>query len=185
MITVSNFKEWFSRDFPYVPEYVDGKVYFSGDTVYVAPNFYQSLVDNNTAQVTDTESWQVVKDDESYYVMDGDIEKAIAEAELGFNKDLFDDCESRRLAMLYLIAFYLVVDIKNGMAGISSNAYASFVSNKSVGNVSEGYSVPAWVTGNPVYSIYLDNGYGKKYLSFIIPRITGFIYLADGAITVD
>lgn len=185
MISVSDFKEWFVRDFPYLPEYIQDKVYFAGDIVYVSPNFYQSLVDNNTADVTDSESWQVIKEDESYYINDGDIEKAISEATLGFNKDLFEDCESKKLAMLYLIAFYLVVDIKNGMAGISSNAYASFVSNKSVGNVSEGYSVPAWVSGNPTYSIYLDNGYGKKYLSFIIPRITGFLYLADGAITVD
>ena len=86
--------------------------------------------------------------------------------------------------MYYLAAYYLVVDIKNGMAGISSNAYASFVSNKSVGNVSEGYAVPAWVASNPMYSIYLDNGYGKKYLSLILPRVTGWVYLAEGGTTV-
>lgn len=185
MISVADFKEWFKRDFPYLPQWIEGKVYFAGDVVYVSPNFYQSLVDNNTANVVDTTAWQVIKDSVDYYVTDGDIEKALAEAEMGFNKDLFDKCEDRHLAMSYLAAFYLVLDIKNGMAGISSNAYASFVSNKSVGNVSEGYAVPAWVSGNPMYSIYLDNGYGKKYLSLILPRITGWFYLAEGATTVD
>ena len=87
MISVSDFKEWFVRDFPYLPEYIQDKVYFAGDIVYVSPNFYQSLVDNNTADVTDTESWQVIKEDESYYINDGDIEKAISEATLGFRSE--------------------------------------------------------------------------------------------------
>lgn len=184
MITVSDFKEWFKRDFPYLPEWVSGKVYFVGDVVYVSPNFYESLVDNNTADVTDSQKWKAVKDSEDSYIADSDIEKAISEATMGFNKDLFDTCIDRNLAMSYLAAFYLVLDIKNGMAGISSNAYASFVSSKSVGNVSEGYAVPTWVSGNPMYSIYLDNGYGKKYLSLILPRTTGWFYLAEGGITV-
>ncbi len=183
MITVSQFKEWFTRDFPYLPEWQSEKVYFIDDIVYVAPNFYQSLIDNNTDDVTVEASWKVIKESEDSYITDGDIEKAIDEARLSFNKDLFDDCESRMLGMMYLTAFYLVVDIKNGSAGISSNAYASFTTNKSVGNVSEGFGIPSWVASNPMYSLYLDNGYGKKYLSFIIPRINGWFYLSEGATT--
>lgn len=183
MITVTQFKEWFTRDFPYLPEYEEDKIYFIGDIVFVAPNFYQSLKDNNTDDVSVTASWKPIKESVDSYIGDSDIEKAINEADLSFNKELFDDCESRSLALMYLTAFYLVVDIKNGCAGISSNAYASFVSNKSVGNVSEGYGFPAWVANNPMYSIYLDNGYGKKYLSFIIPRINGWFYLSEGATT--
>lgn len=116
------------------------------------------------------------------YITDADIEKAIREAELGFNKDLFSDCEAK-IPLLYLSAFYLVIDIKNGMAGVSSNGYASFVASKSVGNVSESYGIPSWATNNPMYSLYMDNGYGKKYLSYLIPRINGFFYMSKGATT--
>lgn len=183
MITVSEFKEWFSRDFPYLPEYESGKTYFIGDIVYVAPNFYESIVNNNTSSVTDTQKWKVIKESEDSYITDSDIEKAINEANLSFNKDLFEDCESKKMGLMYLTAYYLVVDIKNGSAGVSSNGYAAFTSSKSVGNVSEGFGIPAWVSNNPMYSIYLDNGYGKKYLSFIIPRINGWFYMAEGSTT--
>lgn len=121
-------------------------------------------------------------DDIDGYITDNDIDKAIREAELGFNKDLFDKTEAK-IPMLYLSAFYLVIDIKNGMAGISSTGYSSFVASKSVGNVSESYGIPSWATNNPMYSIYMDNGYGKKYLSYLLPRINGFFYLSKGATT--
>ena len=96
MITVADFKEWFRRDFPYLPEWNSEKIYFAGDVVYASPNFYESLVDNNTAEVTDTQKWKAVKDSVDSYISDGDIEKALDEAKLGFNKDLFDNCADRK-----------------------------------------------------------------------------------------
>lgn len=183
-ITVDDFKQHFTRDFPYLPYYEDGKIYFSGDVVYVEPNFYQSKIDNNTAEVSVTTAWQPIKDSVDSYVRDADIEKAIDEATLNFNMDLFaGDCNAARIPFLYLVAFYLVLDIKNGMAGISSSAYAGFVASKSVGNVSESYAIPAWVQSNPALNLYMDNGYGKKYLTYLIPRTSGFFYLAEGGTT--
>ena len=46
------------------------KYIFEGDIVYYEPNFYQSLVDNNSATLDDTESWQVVQDSVDNYVSD-------------------------------------------------------------------------------------------------------------------
>lgn len=184
MITVEDFKQHFTRDFPYLPEYVDDKIYYKGDEVYVAPNFYQSKIDNNTEDVSNTEAWQPIKDSVDNYIGDGDIEKAISEAMLNFNVDLFaENCCASRIPLLYLVAYYLVVDIKNGMTGLSSGAYMGFVASKSVGNVSESYAIPSWVQSNPALSLYMDNGYGKKYLTLIIPRISGFFYLAQGRTT--
>lgn len=184
IVTVEEFKQYFSRDFPFLPDYDTNKIYFTGDVVYVEPNFYQSLVDNNTSAITDTQKWKPVKDSVDSYVCDFDIEKAIGEATLNFNVELFGECEcASRVPFLYLVAYYLVVDIKNGMAGISSNAYASFVSSKSVGNVSESYAIPSWVQGNPVFSLYMDNGYGKKYLTLILPRVSATFFLAQGGTT--
>lgn len=191
MITVDMFKTFFYRDYPYLPVYNAEKAYFTGDIVFFNQNFYQSLVDANQSPVTDTSAWALYNDSVDSYIGDADIQKAIFEAFAAFPSGLFannpEELEGymgdRDLAMLYLTAFYLVLDIKNGQAGISSNAYSSFVSSKSVGNVSESYGFPAWVSNNPMYSLYLDNGYGKKYLSLIIPKITGFFYLAEGGTT--
>lgn len=184
MITVDDFKQYFKRDFPYLPFYIEGKAYFKGDEVYNGLNFYQSLIDNNVQALNITTAWSLVNDSQDEYITDEDIEKAIAEAELNFNKDLFGDCPDRRIAMLYLTAFYLVIDIKNGMAGISSNGYAAFTASKSVGNVSESYGLPQSIVSNPNYALYLDNGYGKKYLTFIVPRISGFFYVSRGGTTI-
>lgn len=190
MITVEDFKSHFVRDFPYLPVLVEGKIYFTGDVVYVSPNFYKSLVDNNTSPVTDSEAWQPVNESVDNYLSDFDIEKAISEATLNFNESLFDDNKTdtyigdRNLALLYLTAFYLVLDIKNSSAGLNSSAYTSFISSKSVGNVSESYGFPGWVSNNPMYSLYLDNGYGKKFLTYLIPRVQGWFHLSRGGTTV-
>ena len=184
IITVDDFKQYFTRDFPYLPTYTAGKVYFKGDEVYVAPNFYQSLIDNNTAAVTDTTAWKAVNDSVDGYLSDFDIEKAIGEATLNFNEELFsEDDAAKKIPFLYLVAYYLVIDIKNGMAGLGSSAYASYIGSKSVGNVSESYAIPSWVQNDPTLGLYMDNGYGKKYLTLVLPRITGFIYLARGGTT--
>ena len=189
MITVDLFKSHFYRDFPYLPQFISGKIYFKGDVVYVEPNFYISLVDNNTADVTDSTSWSPHKDSVDSYLTDNDIQKAIYEANLNFNSALFEDmgkCEyvgNKNLVFLYLVAFYLVMDIQNAQAGLASQAYNSFVASKSVGNVSESYGIPSWVANNPMYSIYLSNGYGKKYLTYLIPHITGWFYCGQGGTT--
>ncbi|MEE0061554.1 MAG: DUF4054 domain-containing protein [Acutalibacteraceae bacterium] len=192
MITVSEFKNHFTRDFPYIPYWEEGKAYFKDDVVYVSPNFYISKIDANLSPVSDTESWSIYNDTTENYLSDTDIQKAIAEATMGFNEALFDNekiladgLTECKLAMLYLTAFYLVLDIKNSTSGLSSNAYTSFTTSKSVGNVHESFGIPSWAMNNPMYSLYLDNGYGKKYLSYLIPRITGWFYLSKGATTWD
>lgn len=190
MITVEDFKNHFTRDFPYLPYWEEGKAYFTGDVVYSAPNFYKSLIDGNMNPVT-TNAWELTKDSTDNYLSDDDISKAIAEATMAFNEALFDRNQTEdyigddNMALLYLTAFYLVLDIRNSTSGLSSNAYAMFSSNKSVGNVSEGYGIPSWIQNNPMYAIYMTNGYGLKYLSMVIPKITGYIHLSRGGVTVD
>lgn len=191
MITVEAFKNHFARDFPYLPYYDADKIYFQGDIVYVEPNFYISKIDDNDKEVDDTDAWKPYKDDVSAYLSDFDIEKAIYEAKLNFNADLFSNmgkCEyigNKDLVFMYLVAFYLVMDIQNAQSGLSPDAYSTFVSSKSVGNVSESYGIPAWVSSNPMYSVYLSNGYGKKYLTYLIPQVTGWFYCSSGGTTLS
>lgn len=185
MITVENFKQYFVRDFPYLPYYNEEKIYFKGETVYSAPNFYQSLIDNNTQPLSDDQSWSAVRGDVNAYLTDDDIEKAIDQAQLRFPTNLFKP-EERDIPELFLTAFYMVLDFKCSSTGINGNASSiGFTTSKSVGSVSESYSLPSWALNNPTYSIYTSNPYGIKYLSYLLPKVSlaGLGFLSNGATT--
>lgn len=119
------------------------------------------------------------------YIIDKDIEKAIDEATLNFNQNLFEvdgTDKYAKIAFLYLVAYYLLIDISNAQLGLSSK-FQGLIASKSVGDVSESYSVPTWMTSSPVYSQYALNGYGMKYLTFLAPRLKGNILTVAGATT--
>lgn len=178
-ITVEDFKALFPRNFPYLPLYVDGKTYFKGDVVYVAPNFYQSLADNNTDPVSNTLKWTVVQDSTSNYVLDTDIRRAFGEAVVTFNQALFDTCESAKEAYLYLVAFYLAYDLSLAQTG----AYGQVgfpATEVRVGSVSEGYYVPKAYLENPVLGFYARNGFGLKYLNMVYPKLVGNVGVVAG-----
>lgn len=184
MITVEEFKSHFTRDFPYLPLWTFGKAYFTGDIVYDGVNFYSSLINNNLELLTNTDAWELVNVSVDSYLSNKDIQKAIDEAKLLFPADLFG--EDYKIPFLYLTAYYLVTDIQNSTAGLSSNAYQSFVSSKSVGSVSESYGIPSWVNTDPIYGLLLANGYGKKFLTYLIPRarVGSIAMLSKGATTI-
>lgn len=182
-VTVEQFKTYYFRDFPFLPVYVENKIYFKGDIVYYSNYFYTSLIDNNTTLPTDTQNWQITNLDKYSYITDADIERAIAQALVNANERFGSDDEEKIIIFLHLVAFYLVMDIKNSSQGIASS-YSGMLSSKSVGDVSESYSFPNWVNNNPYFSIYLSNGYGMKYLSLILPYISATILFAPGRSTV-
>ncbi len=124
--------------------------------------------------------------DQSDYtkIVDADIEKAFGEAYASFNEDLFSTQDEKNMVFLYLTAFYLVLDIKNSTAGLNSS-FNGIVSSKSVDNVSESYYIPEWMKNNPLYSTYMTNGYGMKYLNLLYPRLVGNIFISKGATTID
>lgn len=183
-VTVEQFKEYYNRDFPYVPFFNNEKTYFIDDVVYYeeTSNFYKSLIDNNTELPTDTEAWEVTKDDLLNYVTDADIQKAIGQALINANARFGADDDERVIIFLHLVAFYLVMDLKNASAGINST-YSGIVASKSVGDVSESYNFPTWLINSPIYSMYNSNGYGMKYLSLILPYLSVTILFSRGGST--
>lgn len=181
-VTVAQFKEYFFRDFPYLPVWIEGKVYFTDDVVYYGQNFYKSLTDNNTATPTDAETWQVTPGNVNDYVTDVDITRAMSQAYVNSNYSFGGTDEERIMIYLHLIAFYLVMDWQNAAMGVNSG-YAGLVASKSVGDVSESYNFPQWMINNPLYSLYSSNGYGMKYLSLIIPYLSCTILFSPGRTT--
>lgn len=181
-ITIKQFKEYFFRDFPYLPVWVEGKIYFTGDIVYFNQNFYNSLVDNNTATPNETEMWQATAGNVQDYVTDADITRAMSQAYINANYDFGSTDEERIMIYLHLIAFYLVMDWQNASMGVNSG-YSGLVASKSVGDVSESYNFPQWMMNSPLYSLYSSNGYGMKYLSLIIPYMSCTILFSRGRTT--
>lgn len=182
-ITTNDFKNLFTRgDFPYLPVWVEGQAYFKEDIVYYKPNFYKSLKDGNKAEPTDIENWQLTNDSVNNYITDDDILRAFAEAKINFNAELFTDDKTAIMVFYYLAAHYLVIDLNNSQSPFSLG-FMGFTQSKSVGSVSESYGIPQWMLNSPMLSAYAQTGYGRKYLSLIMPYLKGNIILTFGRTT--
>lgn len=181
-VTTDDFKNLFTRDFPYLPVYVEGKAYFKDNEVYYTPNFYKSLTDGNTTLPTDTTNWALVNDSVDNYIQDADIMRAFNEAKVNFNAGLFGDDNTVKMVFLYLAAHYLVIDLNNAMNPLAMG-FMGFTQSKSVGSVSQSFALPDFVTKNAALSQYMQTGYGAKYVSLITPYLVGNIIFVPGRTT--
>lgn len=190
-ISVEAFKALFNRDFPYLPVWVADKAYFKDDIVFETLNFYISLVDNNTTEpaldVANTaqnysHKWKLYNDSTDNYISDADIQRAFSEAKVNFNPNFFPDDATAEMVFYYLAAHYLVVDLNNAMNPLAYG-FNGFTQSKSVGSVSESYGIPQWIMTNPILSQYAQTGYGRKYLSLIMPYLHGNVFLVLGRTT--
>lgn len=175
-LTVDDFKKQFYRDFNYIDTWEAG-TYNTGQIVFYSVNrkFYKCLSDGVSSIPTTSTDWSLLIPDEK--VSDLDISHAYAESDITFNTSLFGDNASLILGYLYLSAHYLVNDLNAG--GVDSNP-TGIVNSKSVGNVSEGYSIPDWQLKSPVYSFYTKSSYGLKYLNMVLPRLVGNVVSVEG-----
>lgn len=112
-------------------------------------------------------------------VSDADITRAISEAKMNFNEDLFDTDDEKKLIFLYLTAYYLVVDINNiNSQGASNNG--GLLTFRQVRNVAESFKVPKWIESDPMLSMFAQNGYGLKYVTMIYPYLVGNVKVVPG-----
>ena len=113
------------------------------------------------------------------YVRDKDIEKAQGEAYINVNDALASDQEQYSLFFNYMTAHYLVTDIGNSSQGLAGR-YSWIESSKSVGSVSESFSIPQRILDNPELAMISKTTYGAKYLSMIVPLLTGVAFCIAG-----
>lgn len=183
MYTVEEFKAQFPRFTPqYLSDlfYKNGLTYFKGNIVYWGVSFYICIVENTTSNPLTTSDWKLYEDSVLNYTQDEDIQEAMQEASINFNKNLFSDCNKAKTAFGLLVAHFLTVDFNNalGLNGVG------IPTSKSVGSVSEGYSIPAWLNNNETLSTFATTGYGVKYASLIRPLLVGNIMLFKGGPTI-
>lgn len=181
-ITVAEFKTQFPRFTPhYLPVYVIGKTYFKDDVVFYEGYFYKVKVASTSNLPTNTTDWELYNDTELSYTQDSDILNAVAEANVNFNKGLFPDEATAKLVFMYLVAHYLTIDFLNAQG----TSYAGIMTSRSVGSVSESYSIPQWILNNSGLAPYSTTGYGLKYCSLIRPYLVGNFFIVKGSINAD
>lgn len=182
-ITAQNFKSQFPRFTPqYLSDvtYVNGKTYFKDNIVYYEGNFYICKKETTTNVPTNTSDWNIYDDSVLNYTQDNDILEAYAEAKVNFNESLFPDEATALKVFLFLAAHYLTVDFQNALGGTN----IGIATSKSVGSVSEGYTIPQYIQNSPALSAYCTTGYGVKYASLMYPYIIGNVMLFRGGPTI-
>ena len=183
-VTVTDFKTQFPRFTPmYLHVYEADSTHFKGDIVYYAVTalFYECKVATTTNAPSNTTDWQLYNDSVLNYTQDSDILEAINEAFVNFNEGLFPDEATAKLVFLFLVAHYLTIDF-----GIAlGNVQIGLTTSKSVGSVSESYSIPNWLLNNPALSSYATTPYGIKYASLIRPYLVGNFFIVRGRTTSD
>jgi len=191
-ITVEDFKAYFYKDFNYLPLWQNDRLYVVGDIVFypATQRFYKCIQNISDMFETpqDDSFWQVTVGDVKEYISDFDIQKAFGEANFSFNKSLMwgtPDTEwtaNATVAYMYVVAHYLVVDAQMATQGLSSTGYFS-ISSRSVGDVSEAYSIPQWMLEDPIISAFMTTRYGQKYVQLLKPLLIGSIINVRGRTT--
>jgi hypothetical protein len=95
------------------------------------------------------------------------------------NPCLFGSQSEWNQGYLFLTAHYLVLMIRASGQGL--NGQASWVqASKSVGGVSEGFSIPQRILDNPVFAMFTKTNYGMQFLEMMLPRLGGSVGIARG-----
>lgn len=180
-LTVTDFKNQFFRGFNYLPTYDNSATYNQGAIVYLPANgfFYACIANGTTGQTPPDDTYWTLQPNLSRndYILDEDITEAYSEACITFNEALFGDDDELKKGYLYLSAHYLVKDFNaQGVESVGSQ----MVSSRSVGSVSESYSIPEWMLKDPNYSFYATTSYGQKYLNMILPNLAGNVVSVEG-----
>jgi hypothetical protein len=116
------------------------------------------------------------------YVIDGDINSAMAQAGASFNTAIGAEDLAMTEMFLLLSAFYLTESLKLAQKGINSQAQF-LAQSKSVGGVSVSFQIPEWISRDPQLAKYTSNGYGKMYLDMAIPFLVGGAATVAGGTT--
>lgn len=114
------------------------------------------------------------------YITDADINAAVSQAQVNFNTGLFGD--STTAIFMFLAAHTLVMNIRNSSMGLNSQAKFP-LNSSSVGGVSISNNINEQYANDPLFSSYLQTGYGKIYLDMVYPFTIGNVGISCGRTT--
>ncbi len=113
-------------------------------------------------------------------VLDADITKAFQLTNAAINQGLWPDQATYSVAYYYLTAHYLVVALRASSQGLSGQ-FSFLESSKSVGSVSQSFSIPQRILDDPNFAMLMTTNYGAQYMQLIMPRILGVAFIAYGS----
>lgn len=180
-ITVEDFKNYFKREFKYLIIFNVDTEYKKNVIVYYDPTeeFFQSLISKNKGNIPEysPEQWEFIEEEYNDYINDDDIKKALEQARISFNSNIWGNNEDLlKVAFLLLTAHYLICDLNMSNGGGSS----FFMTSKSVDGVSASYGIPQSILNNINYSYLAKTEFGLKYLQLLAPRLNGYIKTVIG-----
>lgn len=112
-------------------------------------------------------------------VLDSDISKAMDQASININGELFSSQTAYSIGFNLLSAHFLVSNLRASSQGLSGQ-YSWLQNSRSVGSVSEGLSIPDRIMQNPYLAAISKTNYGAEYLMLIFPKLTGQIFSVKG-----
>jgi hypothetical protein len=117
--------------------------------------------------------------DPNVSVLDGDIINAFNLVDITINQAMWDNQTSYQIAYGYLGAHFLVLNLRASSQGL--NGQWNFAQNsKSVGSVSESFTIPQRVIDNPDFMAYMKTNYGAQYLNLVWPQLCGQMFSVYG-----
>lgn len=120
------------------------------------------------------------------FVYNSDINKGITDTDIAvaftkvnpfINPEFFPDQTTYNNNYLLLAAHYMVLSIRRSGQGLNSQANF-LLSGKSAGPVSSSFSIPQRLLDNPELANLCKTGYGEEYLMYVLPQLSGFIFVA-------
>ena len=114
-------------------------------------------------------------------VTNNDITNAFNMVDQKINPALWGNQNSYNVGYLLLAAHYLVTALRASSQGL--NGQYSWVQNsKSVGAVTESFTVPQRMIDNPDLMMLTKTTYGAQYLELILPLLCGQILSVCGGV---
>lgn len=173
--TVNDFKTFFNRDFKYLPLWDENALYNIGNEVYyiITLLFYTCKVNGTIGLLKNPSNslyWTLYSDNILNYILDNDIQRALDEATIQININLFTTQTMYSSAFLYLSAHIMVSNLINSKKGIN-NSYNWLLNSKAVADISGSYTIPLAILNNILFSSLSKTGYGIKYIELIYPLL--------------
>lgn len=112
-------------------------------------------------------------------ILDQDIARAFIGGN-AINADLFGDQGSYTNGYMLLSAHSLVINMRASSQGLGG-AFAFLESSKSVGSVSQSFSIPPQILDNPEWAVFATTAYGMQYLALVLPLLVGQVFSIYGS----
>lgn len=112
-------------------------------------------------------------------VLDADIANAFNLVDMQINQALWATQSQYQIAYGYLAAHYMVLNLRASSQGLNGQ-YNWAQNSKSVGGVSESFTIPERIVNNPDFMAFTKTNYGAMYLNLLWPQLAGQIYSVHG-----